>query len=49
METKRTIAALIVVALTVSIASSFAQDAKKPNIVFLWGDDIGMWAPTRTA
>ena len=40
METKRTIAALIAVALTVSMASSFGQ-AKKPNILVIFSDDIG--------
>ena len=41
METKRTIAALIAVALTVSMTSSFGQ-AKKPNILVIFGDDIGI-------
>src|SRR6266496_2687514 len=42
MKTKLTIAALIAVTLIVSAASSFAQ-AKKPNILIIWGDDIGYW------
>src|SRR5206468_4093405 len=42
MKTKPTIAALIAVTLVVSAASSFAQ-AKKPNILIIWGDDIGYW------
>jgi arylsulfatase len=41
METKRTIAALIAVALAASMASSFGQ-AKKPNILVIFGDDIGI-------
>src|SRR5262245_13298246 len=43
MKTKSITAALVAVVLAVSTASSFAQDAKKPNIVVIWGDDIGMW------
>jgi hypothetical protein len=39
METKRTIAVLIPVALTVSMASSFEQ-AKEPNVLVIFGDDI---------
>src|SRR5438876_10254132 len=42
MKTKPTIAALIAVTLVVSAASSFAQ-AKKPNVLIIWGDDIGYW------
>src|SRR5437867_4900157 len=42
MKTKPTIAALIAVTLVVSAASSFAQ-AKKPNILIIWSDDIGYW------
>src|SRR6476469_8963389 len=41
METKRTTAALIAVVLTVSMASSFGQ-ARKPNILVIFGDDIGI-------
>src|SRR5579871_6408529 len=26
-----------------ALASSFAQEAKKPNILFIMGDDIGIW------
>src|SRR5438477_4329420 len=43
MKTKLTVAALVAVALAVSITSAFAQGAKKPNIVVIMGDDIGMW------
>ena len=32
----------ISLALVVRTAAAFAQD-KKPNIVVIWGDDIGMW------
>jgi arylsulfatase A-like enzyme len=35
--------ALLLVALGLSTASSFAQNAKKPNILIIWGDDIGYW------
>src|SRR5207244_5796459 len=42
MKTKPTIATLVAVTLIVSAASSFAQ-AKKPNILISWGDDIGYW------
>src|SRR5437899_5238606 len=42
MKTKPTIATLVAVTLIVSAASSFAQ-AKKPNILIIWGDDIGYW------
>jgi arylsulfatase A-like enzyme len=42
MKTKSITAALVAVTLAVSTASSFAQ-AKKPNIVVIWGDDIGYW------
>jgi len=41
MKTKLTIAALVAVTLAVSTATCFAQE-KKPNIVVIWGDDIGM-------
>src|SRR5262249_43346657 len=43
MKTKSITAALVAIAVAVSTASAFAQDAKKPNIVVIWGDDIGMW------
>ena len=42
MKSKLLRAALLLVALGLSTASSFAQ-AKKPNILILWGDDIGYW------
>jgi hypothetical protein len=45
MKTKLTIVALVAVTLAVSIASSFAQ-AKKPNILFIMGDDIGWYNPS---
>jgi len=38
-----TLVCMIAIATIVSTASSFAQGAKKPNIVVIWGDDIGMW------
>src|SRR5205814_2169220 len=41
MKTKLTLAALVAVALAVSTASSFAQGPKKPNILVIFGDDIG--------
>jgi arylsulfatase A-like enzyme len=40
MKTRLRIAALVAVTLAVSTASSFAQ-AKKPNILVIFGDDIG--------
>src|SRR5438093_9758755 len=42
MKTKPTIAVIVAVTLIVSAASSFAQ-ARKPNILIIWGDDIGYW------
>ena len=42
MKIKLTIAAFVAVTLAVSTASSFGQ-VKKPNILILWGDDIGYW------
>jgi hypothetical protein len=41
MKAKPTIAALVAVALIISIASSFGQ-AKKPNILVIMGDGIGV-------
>src|SRR5438128_7848117 len=42
MKIKLTIAAFVAVTLAVSTASSFGQ-VKKPNILIIWGDDIGYW------
>jgi arylsulfatase A-like enzyme len=41
MKTKLTMA-IVAATLAVLTASSFAQ-AKKPNILIIWGDDIGFW------
>lgn len=41
MKTKLIAASLLALTLVISTASSFAQGAKKPNIVIIWGDDIG--------
>jgi len=43
MKRKLIAATLLALTLFISTGNSFAQDAKKPNIVVLWGDDIGMW------
>ena len=44
MKTKLTVAALVAVALASSTVSSFGQaQPKKPNILIIWGDDIGYW------
>ena len=45
MKTKIAIAALVAFVLAVSTASSFAQ-ARKPNILIIWGDDIGWFNPS---
>jgi arylsulfatase A-like enzyme len=37
------LAPLAVLALLGVVASAQAADAKKPNIVVIWGDDIGYW------
>ncbi len=42
MKIKAAIMGLVIVAFAVSGTSSFAQ-AKKPNILIIWGDDIGYW------
>src|SRR5213593_3518955 len=42
MKSKLLRAALLLVALGLSTASSFAQGTKKPNILVIWGDDIGI-------
>ena len=38
---------IVLVALTMVFGfistNSFAQKNKKPNILIIWGDDIGMW------
>ena len=42
--THRTWRALLVTTLALGAASAFAQEgAKKPNILVIWGDDIGTW------
>jgi arylsulfatase len=41
-----TLVCTIVIAMIVSTASSFAQDAKKPNILVIMGDDIGWYNPS---
>src|SRR5499425_1483358 len=45
MKTETIFKALVVTALAVSTANSFAQ-AKKPNILIIWGDDIGWFNPS---
>ena len=42
MKITAAIMGLVIVAFAVSRTSSFAQ-AKKPNILIIWGDDIGYW------
>jgi len=34
---------LLLAALLLTAGSAFAQDAEKPNILVIWGDDIGTW------
>jgi hypothetical protein len=55
MKTKLTIAAVVAVTLAVCTANSFAQTksptpaggtAGKPNILVIWGDDIGWYNPS---
>jgi arylsulfatase len=43
METKLFTAALLAAIATLSAAPTHAQTGRKPNIVVIWGDDIGMW------
>jgi arylsulfatase len=46
MTMKRLLAAALPIALAAALAGALpavAQDAPKPNIVFIMGDDIGMW------
>ncbi len=43
LKTKLYPATVFAVAFFATLASGFAQGAKKPNIVFIMGDDIGMW------
>src|SRR6266567_8308761 len=38
---RATLVCTIVIATIISTVSSFAQGAKKPNILIIWGDDIG--------
>jgi len=45
MERKIIIAALVVASLAISAANSVAH-AKKPNILIIWGDDIGWYNPS---
>ena len=42
MKIKVAIMGLVIVAFAVSRTRSFAQ-AKKPNILIIWGDDIAYW------
>src|SRR5213080_2191962 len=42
MKIKAAIMGLVIVAFAVSRTRSFAQ-AKQPNILIIWGDDIGYW------
>jgi arylsulfatase len=43
---RMTLVCTIVVTTIISTASSFAQDAKKPNILVIMGDDIGWYNPS---
>jgi arylsulfatase A-like enzyme len=41
---RQAIAAIVIAAATLAaIPSAFAQDQRRPNIVVIFGDDIGMW------
>ena len=35
--------AVIIVGLALIVSPVFAAEQKKPNILVIWGDDIGMW------
>src|SRR5262245_18595339 len=37
------LAGAMVAAITLASATAFAQSSTKPNILILWGDDIGYW------
>src|SRR5450432_1502609 len=43
MKATKHLLALALVLVFTSAGSSPAADAKKPNILILWGDDIGYW------
>jgi hypothetical protein len=43
MNRNKLLLAAVLVTLLVAIAPSFAIAQEKPNIVFIMGDDIGMW------
>ena len=43
MNRYKSLLAAILVTLLLAIAPSFAFAQAKPNIVFIMGDDIGMW------
>jgi hypothetical protein len=43
MSRYKSLLAGVLVAALVAIAPSFALAQSKPNIVFIMGDDIGMW------
>jgi hypothetical protein len=51
MSTKRAIryslslVAAVILALLMTAAIIRAADSKKPNILIIWGDDIGYWNP----
>ena len=43
MKTNKSLMAAVLITLLVAIAPSFALAQSKPNIIFIMGDDIGMW------
>jgi arylsulfatase A-like enzyme len=43
MKRRTGVAALLVAAVVLGAAAAYAQDTKKPNILVIWGDDIGTW------